>query len=318
MFSVISFLLSSAPIFLWFLWLKSVSWWIALPITFMILARCFWMDADFQTWISPHFFQPARDYKGKVFWVTGASSGIGQEFARQLVKLGAKVIISSRRRGKLEEIQKRFGSDNCAVLPLDMEKVAMLPEVVEAAIAIFGRIDGIVNNAGVGQRSRLLDASWECIQSITHVNYTGHIALTKAVLPQLLAPGKLIINISSVQGKLGLAKRTAYSGAKHALLGFFDALRAETKKSGLRITNVCPGYVSTPFAVNALNPSGGPQGKKEHRTCVSVERLVHLSLAAASAGVREAWIARGKSMVAMTLNQYLPGLTRIVIERLGS
>jgi dehydrogenase/reductase SDR family protein 7B len=203
----------------------------------------------------------------KVCWVTGASSGIGEALVLELAARGAKLVISARRAERLEALRLRCPDPSrVAVLPLDVADTARADEHARTALIPFGRIDVMVHNAGIGQRSRALETALDVDRRIMEVNYFGVIALTKALLPAMIAHGGgHLVVVSSVVGHVGTPLRSAYSASKHALHGFFDALRAEEGARGVRVTLVCPGFVKTELAERALVGDGRARGTTEGR-----------------------------------------------------
>lgn len=197
---------------------------------------------------------------GPVVWITGASSGIGEGLARVWAQRGARVILSARREEKLAAIAKEIGA-RAAVLPLDLTAGADFPGKVEQAWGIFGKVDILVHDGGVSQRSSALATPEENTRKIMETNFFGPIALTRLAVPRMLnAGGGRIVVISSLMGKFGAPGRSSYAASKHALHGYFDALRAEEWKNGLRITLVTPGYVKTNISVNAMQADGAAHG----------------------------------------------------------
>lgn len=210
--------------------------------------------------------QPKKEqtvyFKDKVIWITGASSGIGAALAHALSKQGAKLILSARTTEKLEAVRKSCTAPNLhEILPLDLGNIDELAGIARKATAYYGRIDILINNGGVSQRSLALDTSLEVDHSLMRINYLGPVALTKAVLPGMIErkQGHIVV-ISSLTGKFGTPLRSGYAASKHALHGFFDALRAEIWKKRVFVTLVCPGYIRTSISINAMTGNGSPQG----------------------------------------------------------
>lgn len=206
--------------------------------------------------------------KNKVIWITGASSGIGKSLAILYSKQQVCLIVSSRNKKALEEVRLLCANpENVRVLPLDLEKHETLKEKTIEAIEIFGRIDVLINNGGISQRSLIKDTSLEVDKRIMAINYLGNIALTKALLPHFIANqnGHFVIT-SSVVGKFGTPLRSSYSASKHALHGFYDALRAEHFNDNIAVTIVCPGFVATEVSKNALVGDGSKQGVMDAAT----------------------------------------------------
>lgn len=202
---------------------------------------------------------------GKVIWLTGASSGIGEALAYELSKRGAKLILSARRKEELERVKGNCNAPtqpNVRVLPLDLEKPDTLKLSTEAAIQIFGQIDILINNGGISQRSLVVDTKIDVDRRLMEVNYFGTITLTKYLLPYFIRRKKgHFVNVSSLTGKFGTPYRSGYAASKHALHGFFDAVRAEHFKDNIKVTMICPGFIKTPITLSALTADGSPLQK---------------------------------------------------------
>ena len=196
--------------------------------------------------------------KKNVIWITGASSGIGAELAKQYAKEGAFLILSARREKALQEVKNSCEyQENIAVLPLDLKDFKSMALHVEKALAVYGSIDLLINNGGVSQRSLIADTKIEVYQELMDINYMGTVALTKALLPYYIERKKgHFAVVTSVMGKFGSPYRSGYCGAKHALHGFFDVLRMEHQKDNVDVTLICPGFVQTNVTINALTGTG--------------------------------------------------------------
>ncbi len=198
-------------------------------------------------------------FEGKVVWITGASSGIGEALAMQLAKKGAKLILSARRQEELERVAKltELSADRYLILPFDVTEFSRMDQLAQEVNSAFGSIDILINNAGISSRGRVLETDLSVYQKLMDVDFFSTVALTQAVGKFMLQQkqGHIVV-VSSLMGKFSTPWRSAYCAAKHALHGFFDALRAEEYKNGLRVTLICPGFVSTKIAFNALNDKG--------------------------------------------------------------
>jgi len=196
--------------------------------------------------------------KKNVIWITGASSGIGAELAKQYAEEGALLILSARREKALLEVKNSCeNQENITVLPLDLKNFNLMEQYVEKALAVYGSIDLLINNGGVSQRSLIVDTKMEVYQELMDVNYIGTVALTKALLPYFIERKKgHFAVVTSVMGKFGSPYRSGYCGAKHALHGFFDVLRMEHQKDNVDVTLICPGFVQTNVTINALTGTG--------------------------------------------------------------
>lgn len=203
-------------------------------------------------------------FASKVVWITGASSGIGEALASALLQQGAEVILSGRRAQALQALADQ-APERTLVLPFETTDYARINDLVEQAWGWRGRIDLLVNNAGISQRSLALDTSFDVYRHLIEVDYLAPLALTQALLPRMVEQGggQLAV-VSSVAGKVGTALRTGYCGAKHAVVGYFEALRAEVELSyGIGVSIILPGSVRTSIAVNALEGSGAARGRSD-------------------------------------------------------
>ena len=206
--------------------------------------------------------------KNRVVWITGASSGIGEALAYHLSKLGHTLIISARRTEMLEKVRGNCANpEKVALLPLDLAHWKDMEELARQALAFFGRVDVLINNAGLSQRSLIADTHMEVYDKLMQINYLGTVALTKALLPHWMdRKSGHVVTVTSLMGRFGSPYRSGYCGAKHALHGFFDVLRMEHEKDGLNVTLVCPGFVNTNVARNAVTGDGSAQGYQDKAT----------------------------------------------------
>ena len=206
--------------------------------------------------------------KEKIIWITGASSGIGKSLAFALSKKECKLIISARRTSELELVKAQCENPkHVYVLPLDLAETSTMKLKTEEAIKAFGSIDILINNGGISQRSPIIETSIEVDRKLIEIDYLGTVALSKALLPHFVAnqSGTYVV-VSSLMGKFSSSYRSAYCGAKHALHGFFDALRLEHDKDNIKVTMICPGFVNTNVARNALTADGSKQGYQDEMT----------------------------------------------------
>ncbi len=202
--------------------------------------------------------------ENKTIWITGASSGIGEALTYALSERGCKLILSSRKKDALEKVQMHCAHpENVRIVPLDVSDFDILPEKANIALSAFGSIDILINNAGISQRSLIIDTDLEVYKRIMDVDFFGAVALSKAVLPHFVERQKgHFVTISSLMGKFSSPQRSGYCAAKHALHGFFDALRMEHEADNIGVTLVCPGFVRTNVAKNALKGDGNPKNEQ--------------------------------------------------------
>jgi dehydrogenase/reductase SDR family member 7B len=236
------------------------------------------------------------DQSGKVAWITGASSGIGEALAREFVAGGGACVLSGRNLAELERVADECGRENCLILPFDTMDFAILPVLVAQAVAFRGHVDVLVNNAGISQRSLAIDTDFAVYDQIIGVDLLAPIALTQALLPHLISKGSgQLVMISSVAGKAGVPMRTAYCAAKHGLIGYADSLRSEIAGQGVKVLVVAPGSVRTNVSRNALSADGSRRGESDKAIDNGIDpaEVAQLIWNAVSAGTREMVIAQG-------------------------
>jgi short-subunit dehydrogenase len=197
-----------------------------------------------------------RSVRGKVVWITGASSGIGRALALACGRAGARLILSARSAAALEAVARETGAE-ARVIPLDLTHLGELPGAAAEALAAFGGVDIMVHNAGVAVRERVADVSLEVHEQVLRTNYLGPVVLTQALLPAMRARGGgRFVVISSLSGKYGGPLLGAYAGSKHALHGYFETLRGEERERGIAVTIVVPGFIRTAITAHALTGTG--------------------------------------------------------------
>jgi dehydrogenase/reductase SDR family protein 7B len=247
----------------------------------------------------------------KTVWITGASSGIGQALASEYINRGAKVILSSPEVEKLNALSDSFNSlrpGSSVVAPLDLEKRNEIPGIVEKAIKQAGRIDILINSAGISQRSLVIETPVEIDRKIFEINYFGPVALTKSVLPHMIANGGgTVAVISSIVGKFGFPLRSAYSASKHALHGFFETVRIELKKENIKVTIICPGRVRTNISVNAITKDGKSYGvmDKGQLKGIPAEKCAGKIVRAIRRNRKEVYVG-GSELLMVWIKKYFP------------
>lgn len=258
-------------------------------------------------------------FRDQVVWITGASSGIGEALADAFAREGAKLVLSSRRPAELERVRQRCVSPReHVVAPLDVSRADTFPAVVNDVLTRCGRIDALINNAGVSQRGLAADTTLEVERALMDVNYFGPVALAKAVLPSMRArrAGRIVV-VSSVMGYLGTPGRSTYAAAKHALHGYFNSLRAELWRENIGVTLACPGYVRTAVSDNALGPDGKTRGRKEgaHQTGIAPERCAAAIVRGVARGRDEIHVG-GTEVAGIYLQRYAPWLLSRIVRRM--
>lgn len=259
-----------------------------------------------------------KSYQNKVVWITGASSGIGAELAKQCAAAGATIVLSGRNTSSLEAVCSQLHRpDQHLVLPLDLEHSSNFSELAQRVIEKVHRIDFLFNNGGISQRGTAFETDEAVDRRIMEVNYFGNIALAKAVLPFMRSQGEgHIVVLSSIAGKFGFFLRSAYSASKHALHGFYESLMLEEESNGINVTIACPGKINTNISVNALNSAGQSHGVMDHNqeTGMPAEECARIMLTAVLNGKKEVLIGN-KEIKAVTLKRFFPGLFWKIIRK---
>jgi short-subunit dehydrogenase len=259
-----------------------------------------------------------KRFSGKVVWVTGASSGIGEALAYAFHQEGAKLILSARRESELERVKQACGGgDDILVLPADLERLEEIPAHAERALAVFGQVDILINNAGITQRSLVKDTTVEVDERLMRLDYLAPVALTKAVLPSMLKRGKgHVVAISSVAGFVGTPLRSSYAAAKHALRGFYDSMRAEVWEQGLRVSLVYPGYVQTEITMHAVTGDGSKFGVMGEGQSVGISAPeCAAKILDGLAKEKEEIFVGGKELGAVYLKRFAPGLVSRMVRK---
>jgi short-subunit dehydrogenase len=243
-------------------------------------------------------------WQDRTVWITGASSGIGAALAEAFAAEGAALILSGRRREALDALAARLGAETL-VLPFETTARAALPGAVEAAWTWRDGVDLLVNNAGISQRSLAVDTVPDVYDRLLDTDLRAPIHLTQALLPHMVERrAGTIVMISSVAGRLGPVLRTGYAAAKHGLIGYADALRAEVEQAyGLRVVNVLPGSVRTGVAANALQADGSARGESDANIDAGMDpaECARRILAGLAEGQREILVAEGAEAFAAGL-----------------
>jgi dehydrogenase/reductase SDR family member 7B len=234
------------------------------------------------------------DYRGKVAWITGASSGIGAALARELAARGAHVVLSGRDEARLAEVAADCGE--ALILAFDVRDDAALAEATAKAIAWQGHVDIAFANAGISQRSRALNTDMQVYRDIIAIDLTAQIGFTQGLIGHMAARGSGALGfISSIAGKVGVPMRTAYCAAKFGLAGYADALRGELSQTGVTVHTIYPGSVATNVSRNALTAGGAKRGKSDPAidNGIPADVAARQMLDEIAAGTREIIVAEG-------------------------
>jgi short-subunit dehydrogenase len=252
-------------------------------------------------------------FRDKVVWITGASSGIGEALAVAFSREGARLVLSARRAEELERVRQACdGPERHRIQLLDL----MDENAIRSAAASVGDVDVVVHSGGVSQRSLAMQTDLAVDRAIMDLNFIGTVALTKAVLPSMIArKSGHIVPISSVVGYVGTPLRSTYAASKHALHGYFDSLRAELGKDGIDITIVCPGYIRTNVSRNAVTGDGSAFGKMDetHKDAMTPEQCARRVVDGVARRKREVHVG-GKEVWAILLQRLFPALVARIVR----
>jgi len=209
-----------------------------------------------------------RDFSDKVVFLTGAAGGMGTALARTFAAAGSKLVLTDRDADGLAALAARLQEEgaDCLALPLDVTDEAACVAAVARGVERFGRLDVLVNNAGITHRSAFGRTDPAVFRRVMDVNLFGSLFCARAALPHLIASQGLIIVISSIAGFAPLLGRTGYAASKHALHGLFDSLRSEVQPAGVDVTIVCPGFTATGIDRHALGEDGRPTDHPQSTT----------------------------------------------------
>ena len=249
------------------------------------------------------------NFKDKTVVITGASSGIGKALAMEFAGMGAKIVMAARNEERLNEAMSEVRGLGAEVigLPTDVANEENCKNLIEKAVSTFGRIDIMINNAGISMRAIFEDTELDVIRQLMDVNFWGTVYCTKYALPHLLKSKGSLVGISSIAGYKGLPGRTGYSSSKFAMHGFLETLRIENMKKGLHVLIACPGFTASNIRNTALNEKGEVQGEspRDEGKMMSAEEVArHIARAITKRKDRLTLTFQGKLTV--FLNKFFP------------
>jgi dehydrogenase/reductase SDR family member 7B len=249
--------------------------------------------------------------KGKVVIVTGATSGIGEACAVVFGKAGAKVVISGRNEGKLQQSISALQAQGIEVTGVlaDAASETDNKHLIEKSLETYGRIDILINNAGISMRALFEDLELDVFHQVMNTNFWGTVYATKYALPAILKSKGSIIGISSINGYRGTPARTAYTASKYAMNGFFESLRTEVMKRGVHVLVAAPGFTASNIRNNALLANGEVQGEspREETKMMSSEEVAMAILKATLKRKRDL-VLTPQGKLAVFLNKWIPGI----------
>lgn len=260
------------------------------------------------------------DFRNKIIWVSGASSGIGEALVYEFLKEEATVICSSSNGSRLKHVQEKSGSDRCIPFVLDLLDLKAMPRVVEEVFLQFGRVDILVHVAGVSQRSKVLEIDMNVFRTIMDINFYGTVELTRLVLPRMLEQGggQLAV-VSSIVGLFGFPLRSAYSASKHALHGYFESLQTECLDKNIHVSILIPGRVKTNISKNALTADGTPWSRMDEgqKKGIPVNKAARKIVHALKKKRRRKMIG-GTELIMVYIKKFFPGIYWWLVRKIRS
>lgn len=259
--------------------------------------------------------------KDKTVIVTGGSSGIGKALAMQFASSGANVVIAARNEAKLNETKAALQHSGYSVTAItcDVSDAAQAEMLINETVKHFGRIDVLINNAGISMRGLFADTSLDVLRQIMNVNFWGSVYCTKFALPHILKSQGSVVGISSIAGKKGLPGRTGYSASKFALEGFLETLRTENLKNNLHVLVACPGFTASSIRQAALGPDGRPQAEspRNEQKMMSAESVAKHIFDAVLNRKRDLVLTTNGKLTVL-LNKFFPGwLDKVVYKHMS-
>ncbi len=260
-----------------------------------------------------------NEFKDKVIWITGASSGIGEALALAVAKKEARLILSARREEELKRVGAltKLPELDLMILPFDLNDTKNATGLAAQIMNKFGQIDILINNGGYSQRGAVSETTETIDRQIMEVNYFAQVNITKAVLPYMLRKksGQIVV-VSSIVGKFGFYLRSSYSAAKHALHGFFESLRLETEANGIKTLIVCPGKIKTNISFNAVTSSGEKHNKMDpsHESAMSAGECAEQIISAIQNNKEEILVG-GKELNLIKIKRFFPKLFAKLVRK---
>ena len=249
--------------------------------------------------------------------ITGASEGIGEAIARRFVAEGARVALAARSVDKLQALAASLGRERALAVPTDVAEPAQVERLVARTVERFGGVNILVNNAGIGLYGPAYEMDWEHFRRMWEVNFFGAVRCTLAALPYLRQRRGVVVNISSVAGKIVLPYMAGYCATKFALNAFSTGLRMELARAGVRVVVVCPGRVRTEFHRSAYRDGSNLPGlfrRPEESGGIRAEKVAEVTLRALRWGQREVVVPWGLRLLVGFRNLF-PAFTDSMIQR---
>jgi len=248
--------------------------------------------------------------KNKVVVITGASSGIGRALAKEFAAMGSKLSLAARRTDLLEELRAELPEADILIQTTDVSNENDCRTLMEETVKRFGRIDVLINNAGISMRAAFEDVDLKVIRQLMEVNFYGTVYCSKYALPYLLETKGSLVGVISIAGYVGLPGRTGYSASKFAIRGFLDTLRIETLKKGLHVLVAAPGFTASEVRKVALTNDGSQQGEtpRDESKMMSSEECARHIVGAIKKRKRELILTFTEGKLTVLLGKFFPAL----------
>ncbi len=260
------------------------------------------------------------NFKNKTIWITGASSGIGKAVSIELSKENTNLILSDINENGLSEVAetcKKNGS-TAIIIPIDLSNEKSVNEACQTILDKKIKIDGLYHFAGISQRSLVSETPLFVDRKIFEINFFGAVAITKAILPEMIKNGGgQIAATSSIVGKFGFPYRSSYSATKHAIHGFFESLRAENTKNNIKVSVIIPGRVQTNISVNAIDKDGKTHGKMDEgqNSGITADKAASIICRNLKKEKKEILVG-GKELMMLHIRRFLPRLYYYLSSRI--
>jgi short-subunit dehydrogenase len=248
--------------------------------------------------------------EGKVVIITGASSGIGEALARRFHAAGSKLSLAARRIDRLLTLEKELGGTDILSVETDVSLEEDCRRLILKTVEKFGRIDVLINNAGISMRAGFEEVELDVLRKLMNVNFWGTVYGTKFALPWLLQSKGSVVGIISIAGHIGMPGRTGYAASKFAVRGFLETLRIEYLKKGLHVLVVAPGFTTSEIRFSALNGQGNQHGEtsRDENTMMSAETCANHIYRAVKKRRRSLILTLKEGKLAVFLGKFWPSL----------
>ena len=254
--------------------------------------------------------------KNKVIIITGASSGIGKALAFALAKKGNKLVLAGRNKEKLNAVLQKMDEVNISAISIvtDVCKKEDCKNLINKCITEFGRIDVLINNAGISMRALFNESDLEVIDKVMNTNFWGTVFCTKYALPYLLQSNGSLVGVSSIAGHIGLPERSAYSASKFAMNGFLESVRSENMENDLHVLIACPGFTASNIRKAALTKDGTPQKEspRNEQKMMTAEKVAKNIICAIDCK-KDTLTLSINGKLAVWLNRFFPKLAKRLV-----